>query len=678
MTLRTRLSLAFVLVVFVPIAIGAILVGRSVPAAMHDRVADQLHAASAGAQADLARLCGRAQLAAEVLARTSASASARTTTHDLVSRGLVDYAVVTGKSGAVQAAAGKAGAARMSMPAPAHLGNCADDTRHAGAGGAIAATATVRSAAGASLGTAATAIRYQPVALRLARNAGVGITFVGADGSVRASTLSTAKASRVAHASSRAIRSSSPVAVGGMLVSAVPAGSQLVVIASAPPPSFAGFFTVVGAVIGGGLAIALLLGWLLARLTTRPLAELTDAAKRVGRGDLDTRIAVRSGDEIGQLTEVFNEMTGQLSRTVLELTESRDEMRTILSRLGDSLSSTLDLKRTLNVIMDTAMASGRARAGALFLHAPTRGDLYLAAGRGLDARGVPRSLRVPLGEGVLGRVALTGNPVVGPVRAPDQPIDSGLRRSEHEPDAEEVVAVPLSSGDRTLGALALYDRRESAFDERDLDTIRSFAGHAAVAIDNVLRAQDTQRASITDGLTGVWNYRYFQTALAKEVERAARFGRPLALLMLDLDHFKRVNDEHGHPRGDAVLAELAHRLRAQVREVDTIARYGGEEMIIVLPETELDGAQVVAERICSAVRQTPFGDADEEPLLITVSIGFAAFPQHGETMAGLVRSADDAMYAAKREGRDRWRAARSDSGDIGSLSLSAGQQASAG
>jgi diguanylate cyclase (GGDEF)-like protein len=169
--------------------------------------------------------------------------------------------------------------------------------------------------------------------------------------------------------------------------------------------------------------------------------------------------------------------------------------------------------------------------------------------------------------------------------------------------------------------------------------------------------QEAQRLSTTDGLTGLWNFRYLSMSLAREIERSTRFERPLAVLMLDLDHFKAVNDTHGHARGDSVLRELAHRVQEQIREVDTFARYGGEEFVVVLPETTLEGAALLAERICLAVRRESFLVDGEDPLAITVSIGVAAFPEHGSSAATLMRAADKALYVAKHEGRDRWHVA---------------------
>ncbi len=138
--------------------------------------------------------------------------------------------------------------------------------------------------------------------------------------------------------------------------------------------------------------------------------------------------------------------------------------------------------------------------------------------------------------------------------------------------------------------------------------------------------------------------------VAKEIERAARFGRPLALLMLDLDHFKRVNDTYGHQRGDEVLVELAGRIKLVVRDVDTVARYGGEEIVVILPETDVEGAAQLADRICAVVRDTPFRDVP-----LTVSAGAAVFPHHGLSASVLLSRADEALYEAKRGGRDQWR-----------------------
>lgn len=156
-----------------------------------------------------------------------------------------------------------------------------------------------------------------------------------------------------------------------------------------------------------------------------------------------------------------------------------------------------------------------------------------------------------------------------------------------------------------------------------------------------------------DSLTGLLNRREFDRILAEESERAARFGDPLALVLLDLDHFKRINDRHGHPAGDAVLREVARRLFAQVRSVDRVLRLGGEEFALVLVQTDQAGAQRAAERACAAIRGEPVPVAETSALPVTASAGVAVVPDDAVTPAALVAAADQALYVAKAAGRDR-------------------------
>ena len=142
-------------------------------------------------------------------------------------------------------------------------------------------------------------------------------------------------------------------------------------------------------------------------------------------------------------------------------------------------------------------------------------------------------------------------------------------------------------------------------------------------------------------------------SLRKEIERAQRFGRPLSVLMIDIDRFKRVNDRYGHQRGDEVLIQVTQRILGELRSaIDLVGRYGGEEFVAVLPETPLAGGRIAAEKILSAIRDEPFGSGDAS-LSVTVSVGVAAFPEDGTTAEELIRAADGAMYQAKAAGRDR-------------------------
>lgn len=346
-------------------------------------------------------------------------------------------------------------------------------------------------------------------------------------------------------------------------------------------------------------------------------------------------------------------LPAELKRIAGPLPAGRDQWRRDLAMLGHALASSHDLDRILAVVLDASMAASGARSGAIFLSDPS--GLSGKAVRGLEVKA--EALRVSTGEGIVGCAATaSGEPVTG------RPAAGGPQPSEGEPEPETYIAVAFHSHRRVLGVLALYDRVGGAdFDRTDVVTVHTFAAQAAVAIDNVLMHHQARKLSLTDPLTGLWNFRYFQLSFARDIDRAARFGHPLTLLMLDVDRFKHINDTHGHQRGDAVLVALARRLEGEIRDVDVLARYGGEEMVVVLPETDEQGAAAAAERICGSVREDPIKINDvpgEVP--VTVSIGVAVFPTNGTTTAALIRRADKALYQAKSSGRDTWRLARRD------------------
>ncbi len=160
-----------------------------------------------------------------------------------------------------------------------------------------------------------------------------------------------------------------------------------------------------------------------------------------------------------------------------------------------------------------------------------------------------------------------------------------------------------------------------------------------------------------DELTGQYNRRFFNGEIGRQLARASRFKHPLSLLMIDLDHFKQVNDEYGHRAGDAVLARVAEEVAASIRGIDVLCRYGGEEFALLLPETPEDGALVVAKRLLQRVAdmaiEVPLGSEASISIKITISIGSAAFPAHAQSEAGLIAEADQALYAAKRAGRNQ-------------------------
>jgi diguanylate cyclase (GGDEF)-like protein len=342
-------------------------------------------------------------------------------------------------------------------------------------------------------------------------------------------------------------------------------------------------------------------------------------------------------------------VTTELRRNVSELEQSQDDLRDSLERIGNTLVSTHDMEALAQVVLDTAVLTLQARAGVVLSGAPD--ELHVVAEHGLHGAGLVAPTGITPGAGVLGRVVGSGEGVCGIIGSGP----AELNPVATEPGEGDILATPLRSMGAVIGVIALYGREGGRpFDATDDGALRTLARQAGTAIDNVHLHQEATRLSTTDGLTGLWNFRYLSMSLAREIERSTRFQRPLAVLMLDLDNFKQVNDRYGHARGDAVLRELAYRVQEQIREVDTFARYGGEEFVVVLPETTVEGAAQLAERICDAVRREPFRAEGEDPLDITVSVGGAAFPDHGASAATLMRAADKALYVAKGEGRDRW------------------------
>lgn len=176
----------------------------------------------------------------------------------------------------------------------------------------------------------------------------------------------------------------------------------------------------------------------------------------------------------------------------------------------------------------------------------------------------------------------------------------------------------------------------------------------ALASHGVLREKrELERLSITDPVTHLRNHRYFQDYLKIEVERTVRHQRPLSLVMIDIDHFKKYNDTYGHPAGDALLRGAAKRILDQLRALDTVARYGGEEFAIVMPDTSFENAMLVSERVRKSFEKTGFIGPDGNPTFVTISLGIATAPRNATESQELVRAADAALYTAKRQGRNQ-------------------------
>jgi len=212
--------------------------------------------------------------------------------------------------------------------------------------------------------------------------------------------------------------------------------------------------------------------------------------------------------------------------------------------------------------------------------------------------------------------------------------------------------VPLRQREHESGYLAVYRRRGAPrFEPETANTLMLLAAWGAMALENLRLSESVEKLAITDDLTQVYNYRFLKTALRREIKRAGRFHQDLSLIMIDVDNLKAYNDRHGHLRGSHLLREIARLLAGQLRSFDLVAKYGGDEFTLILPQTGLEGAMVVAERMRAAIADHTFPLA--LPGAITVSLGVALFPRDGTDVNGLIQSADRALYLAKQRGRNR-------------------------
>ncbi len=212
--------------------------------------------------------------------------------------------------------------------------------------------------------------------------------------------------------------------------------------------------------------------------------------------------------------------------------------------------------------------------------------------------------------------------------------------------------MPVRMQDQRGGFLAVH-RREGAprFTSREARQLVLLAAWAGLSLDNLRLAENLEKLAVTDDLTQVFNYRYLKSALRREVKRATRFRQPLSILMVDVDNLKTYNDRNGHLRGSFLLRQIAQLFASQVRSWDLVAKYGGDEFTVILPQTDRIGAAAVGERLRAAVAHFQFPLAERGA--ITVSTGISNYPDDGDTVTGLIESADRALYLAKKNGRNR-------------------------
>jgi diguanylate cyclase (GGDEF)-like protein len=381
----------------------------------------------------------------------------------------------------------------------------------------------------------------------------------------------------------------------------------------------------------------LLASFLVARTITHPIERLRDGALEFGRKNYDARVPVTTRDEIGLLSETFNEMASGIQKQIRKILQLQEWSREIAAEL--------DRTRVIEVVVKAFAELGGVGKMSLMLMNEATGLLEIVGGTGLnpDAAGF---VRLKVGEGIAGKVVETGK-VMRVERMESSSEYKSFSGQEHARSGM-LLALPLVAKGRCFGVVNLHDKSDgTAFDESDESVLTTLAEIAAVAFENS-RLYDL---AITDGLTRLFIVRYFHQRLDEEITRTRRTSHPLSLLMLDIDHFKSVNDTYGHQSGDTVLVGIARIIRKVFREVDIPCRYGGEEFAVILPNTDEAGAVIVAERFRSAVEATVFPLPQGE-IHVTVSIGISTY-KIGKAKEVMIQEADAALYSSKRQGRNR-------------------------
>lgn len=324
---------------------------------------------------------------------------------------------------------------------------------------------------------------------------------------------------------------------------------------------------------------------------------------------------------------------------------------TVFHELGKALTSSLQLDQVLRTIMEKINEVLRPDTWSLLLMDIDRQELYfqIATGKGAEAL---KDVRIKVGQGLAGWVAQSGEAVV----VADTSKDSrffGQVDEKTKMATRSIVAVPVRFQEQCLGVIELINCvGPEGFSQRDLALLEALADYAAIAIENARHVQRIHELTITDDCTSLYNARHLNFMLDTEIYRSHRYAFEFSLIFIDLDHFKAVNDTHGHLVGSKLLSEIGEAIKEKCRLIDLAFRYGGDEFVVLLPQTSKENALGVARRLHKLIRDSVWLQESGLNISVTASVGVASYPTDSRTKAELLHLADEAMYAVKNSTRD--------------------------
>ncbi|MCD8024438.1 MAG: sensor domain-containing diguanylate cyclase [Candidatus Gastranaerophilales bacterium] len=325
----------------------------------------------------------------------------------------------------------------------------------------------------------------------------------------------------------------------------------------------------------------------------------------------------------------------------------------ILYNISQAVNFIDDLKRLLQVILSKATEILNAEKGSLMLYDYSTNTLQVKVVYGLSDKrveeninsGLVQTSKIKVGEGIAGTVFLERKAIITNLGLNDPRFVAKNSLAS----VQSILCVPLIAKGDAIGVINISNKKDNMlFNQKDLEFMSSLANQAAIAIDNA----KLYELATKDGLTKLYINRHFMTLLENEIRRCTRYKHNLSLIMIDIDDFKLVNDRHGHLAGDQILREVSNQILTTVRKIDVPARYGGEEFVIMLPETNKEGAAIIAERLRKNISSISITTNDEKVITATVSMGISQFPDHGQIPQDIIEKADKALYNSKRNGKN--------------------------